>query len=214
MFIDEKYDYIERDKDYYDKVLNDMNNGLGTIEEYNLYLVRYKNDKDNKYIKRVLIKKDEQLNIEDNYEVYCTYYLTKLSYNDKSMIENEVFDLYYIKDIGYYEITDYYKKFNIKVDKDDSLKKLCLEYEKSFNKGIQDIRERDWLKLNTPAAKALKYILEAEDILISLDDYQMENNQAYHEIEDMMLSIGELRKRYTKYIDNHEELLLLKDEDI
>lgn len=38
---------------------------------------------------------------------------------------------------------------------------------KSFNKGIQDIRERDWLKLNTPAAKALKYILEAEDILIS-----------------------------------------------
>lgn len=85
---------------------------------------------------------------------------------------------------------------------------------KSFNKGIQDIRERDWLKLNTPAAKALKYILEAEDILISLDDYQMENNQAYHEIEDMMLSIGDLRKRYTKYIDNHEELLLLKDEDI
>lgn len=42
----------------------------------------------------------------------------------------------------------------------------------------------------------------------------MENNQAYHEIEDMMLSIGDLRKRYTKYTDNHEELLLLKDEDI
>ena len=55
MFIDDKYDYIERDKDYYDKVLNDMNNGLGTIEEYNLYLVRYKNDKDNKYIKRIMV---------------------------------------------------------------------------------------------------------------------------------------------------------------
>ena len=129
MFIDEKYDYIERDKDYYDKVLNDMNNGLGTIEEYNLYLIKYKNDKDNKYIKRVLIKKYDKLQLEDNYEVYCTYYLTKLSYNDKSMIENEVFDLYYIKDIGYYAITDYYKNFNIKIDKDENLIKKCLEYE-------------------------------------------------------------------------------------
>ena len=129
MFIDEKYDYIERDKDYYDKVLNDMNHGLGTIEEYNLYLIKYKNDKDNKYIKRVLIKKYDKLQLEDNYEVYCTYYLTKLSYNDKSMIENEVFDLYYIKDIGYYAITDYYKNFNIKIDKDENLIKKCLEYE-------------------------------------------------------------------------------------
>ena len=77
-----------------------------------------------------------------------------------------------------------------------------------------DSRERDWLKLNTPAAKALKHILEAEDILISLDDYQMENNQSYPELEDMMLKIGDLRNTYTKYIDNHEELLLLKDEDI
>ena len=129
MFIDDKYDYIERDKEYYDKVLNDMNNGLGTIEEYNLYLIKYKNDKDNKYIKRVLIKKYDKLQLEDNYEVYCTYYLTKLSYNDKSMIENEVFDLYYIKDIGYYAITDYYKNFNIKIDKDENLIKKCLEYE-------------------------------------------------------------------------------------
>ena len=129
MFIDDKYDYIERDKDYYDKVLNDMNNGLGTIEEYNLYLVKYMNDINNKYIKRILIKSDDKLQLEDNYEVYCTYYLTKLSYNDKSMIENEVFDLYYIKDIGYYAITDYYKNFNIKIDKDENLIKKCLEYE-------------------------------------------------------------------------------------
>ena len=132
MFIDDKYDYIERDKDYYDKVLNDMNNGLGTIEEYNLYLVRYKNDKDNKYIKRILIKKDEQLNIEDNYEVFCTYYLTKFHYN-KNEEDNEVFDLYYIKDIGYYEITDYYKKFNIKIDKDERLVNKCLEYERNYS---------------------------------------------------------------------------------
>lgn len=95
-----------------------------------------------------------------------------------------------------------------------TLRNCVQNMKKIFNKGIQDIRERDQLKLNTPAAKVLKYILEAEDILISLDDYQMENNQAYHEIEDMMLSIGNLRNRYTKYIDSHKELLLLKDEDL
>lgn len=133
MFIDDKYDYIEKDKEYYDKVLNDMNNGLGAVEEYDLYLVRYKNDKDNKYIKRVLIKKDEELQLQDNYEVYCTYYLTKLHYNDKYSEDAEVFDLYYIKDIGYYEITDYYKKFNIKIDKDDNLIKKCLDYERNYH---------------------------------------------------------------------------------
>lgn len=98
-------------------------------------------------------------------------------------------------------------------DRIDKLDEI-IDIVKNENTELKDIRLRDWLVLNTPAAKALKYILEAEDILISLDDYQMENNQTYHEIEDMMLSIGDLRKRYTKYIDNHEELLLLKDEDI
>ena len=100
--------------------------------------------------------------------------------------------------------------------KEDRIKKIdeIIDMVKDHNVELKDIRERDWLVLNTPAAKALKHILEAEDILISLDDYQMENNQAYKEIEDMMLSIGDLRSKYTKYIDSHEELLLLKDEDI
>jgi len=130
MFIDEKYDYIEKDKEYYDKVLNDINNGLGTKEDLILYLIKYKNDSDNKFIKRVLVKPNEEFKLDDNYEIYSIYYLTKLSYNDKNMIENEVFDLYYIKDIGYYEITDYYKSFNIKIDKDLDLYNKCLEYEK------------------------------------------------------------------------------------
>ena len=130
MFIDEKYDYIEKDKEYYDKVLNDINNGLGTKEDLILYLIKYKNDSDNKFIKRVLVKSNEEFKLDDNYEIYSIYYLTKLSYNDKNMIENEVFDLYYIKDIGYYEITDYYKSFNIKIDKDLDLYNKCLEYEK------------------------------------------------------------------------------------
>jgi len=131
MFIDDRYDYIEKDVNYFNEVLNDINNGLGIKEELTLYLIKYKNDKENKYIKRVLLSKDEELKLDDNYEVYCTYNLIKLSYNDKNMIENEVFDLYYIKNIGYYEITDYYKERHIKLDKDNNLLNKCLEYEKN-----------------------------------------------------------------------------------
>ena len=131
MFVDDRYDYIEKDIDYYNEVLNDINNGLGTKSELVLYLIRYKNDINNKYIKRVILNKDDELKLDDGYEVYCNYNMTKLSYNDKNMIENEVFDLYYIEGRGYYEITDYYKERHIKIDKDDNLVKKCLEYEKN-----------------------------------------------------------------------------------
>ncbi|MBR6948748.1 MAG: hypothetical protein IKH54_01005 [Bacilli bacterium] len=77
-----------------------------------------------------------------------------------------------------------------------------------------DIRYREWLNLNTPASKCLKNIIEAENILISLDDYQQKNNQCYPEIEDLMLKIGEVRRSYTKYMDEHEEIILLKDDEI
>ena len=79
---------------------------------------------------------------------------------------------------------------------------------------LPDIRNREWLKLNVPAAKILQSILEAENYLIELDDYQMEHGQIYPKIEDMMLQIGQLRNDYTKYIDEHEELLFIKDEDL
>ena len=55
---------------------------------------------------------------------------------------------------------------------------------------------------------------EAENILMSLDDYQQKNNQCYPEIEDLMLKIGDLRRNYTKYMDEHEEIILLKYDEI
>lgn len=77
-----------------------------------------------------------------------------------------------------------------------------------------DIRYREWLNLNTLASKCLKSIIEAENILMSLDDYQQKNNQCYPEIEDLMLKIGDLRRNYTKYMDEHEEIILLKYDEI
>lgn len=72
------------------------------------------------------------------------------------------------------------------------------------------ILEREWLKVDSKASKLLKLLMEAEDIMITLDEYQMENNQCYPEIEDMMLQLGLLRDKYSKFVDNNLELLKLK----
>ena len=134
MFVDEKYDYIKIDKDYFNKVKNDISSGLGTSKNLILYLLKYKNDINNKYIKRIELLDGEKFDIPDDYEIYCKYYMNKLSYNDKNMEENEIFDCYKIDDIGYYEITSYYKDRNIKIDKDNELIQKCLNYEKNYNK--------------------------------------------------------------------------------
>ena len=134
MFVDEKYDYIKIDKKYFNKIKNDISSGLGTSKNLILYLLKYKNDINNKYIKRIELLDGEKFDIPDDYQIYCKYYMNKLSYNDKNMEENEIFDCYYIDNIGYYEITTYYKDRNIKLDKDNELIQRCLDYEKNYNK--------------------------------------------------------------------------------
>lgn len=81
--------------------------------------------------------------------------------------------------------------------------------QKIKNSGLQfpDIRERDWSKLDSKAARLLRLLIDAENILIDLDEYQMENNQCYPEIEDMMLQFGAIREQYTKFVDNNLEIL-------
>ena len=74
---------------------------------------------------------------------------------------------------------------------------------------MEDIRNRDWSKLDTKVAKLLNLLIEAENILIDLDEYQMKNEQCYPEIEDMMLQLGVIREHYTKFVDNHKEVLLI-----
>ena len=49
-----------------------------------------------------------------------------------------------------------------------------------------DIREREWSKIDSKVSKILNYLIEAENILVDLDEYQMENGQNYPEIEDMI----------------------------
>ncbi len=75
---------------------------------------------------------------------------------------------------------------------------------------LSDVRDRQWLKIDSKVSKALKSLIEAENILVELDEYQMNNDQCYPEIEDMMLQLGELRKQYTEFIDNNLNLLDIK----
>ena len=74
-----------------------------------------------------------------------------------------------------------------------------------------DIRERAWGKLDdVKVAKLLQLLIEAENIFLDLDDFQMSHEQCYPEIEDMMLQIGVLREQYTNFVDSHMEVLDIK----
>ena len=75
---------------------------------------------------------------------------------------------------------------------------------------LPDIRNREWSKLEVPAAKLLNLLIEAENILIELDDIQMNNDQCYPEIEDMMLQLGEIRSNYINFVDNNLDILDIK----
>lgn len=77
--------------------------------------------------------------------------------------------------------------------------------------GLQfpDIRDRDWMKLDSKAAQVLNLLIEAENILTELDEYQMENGNCYPDIEDIALEFGLLRKKYTDFVDENKEVLMI-----
>lgn len=78
---------------------------------------------------------------------------------------------------------------------------------------VTDIREREWKKLDVPAAKLLQLLIEAENLFLDFDDYQMSHDQCYPDIEDMMLQMGILRENYTNFVDSHIEILNIKQKE-
>lgn len=72
---------------------------------------------------------------------------------------------------------------------------------------MKDIRNKDWIKKECNASIILKRLIELEDLFIDFDEYQMDNNQCYPEIEDLMLLIGDIRKKYTDFVDKNKEVL-------
>ncbi len=82
--------------------------------------------------------------------------------------------------------------------------------EDGINK-MKDIRNRDWMHLDTKVSKILRLLLDAENELMDLDDYQLWNGQEYSAFEDFYNQLSDFRERYTKYIDEHKELLTMDD---
>jgi len=92
----------------------------------------------------------------------------------------------------------------------EELEMIAQKYQKS---GLEypDIRDRYWIKKDCDAGKILDCLIKAEDMLNNLDEFQMNHDQCYPDIEDMMLQIGELRKHFTDYVDSNPELLDIKN---
>ena len=72
---------------------------------------------------------------------------------------------------------------------------------------MKDMRYKEWIDRNSDASTILKLLIELEDMFIDFDEYQMENNQCYPEIEDLMLLIGAVREKYTNFVNNNLEVL-------
>lgn len=94
-------------------------------------------------------------------------------------------------------------------NREEELKMIANKIQQS---GLQfpDIRRREWMNIDSKVSILLNCLIEAENILLELDEYQMENGQKYPELEDMMLQMGELRNQYTEFVDRNLELLKIK----
>ena len=90
----------------------------------------------------------------------------------------------------------------------DALIQLGEEIKKREDK-MTDIRPRKWMNLDTRVSKAL---IEAEDILMDLDDYQMGNGQYYTDFEELYNQLADVREHFADYIDKHPELLTMDQE--
>ena len=75
---------------------------------------------------------------------------------------------------------------------------------------MKDIRYREWIKQNTKISHALLSIMNAENILAELDDFSLENNQCYPEIEEFYNQLAALRSELTKYVDDNPDILNIK----
>ena len=77
---------------------------------------------------------------------------------------------------------------------------------------VKDIRDREWLKCNTKISQALLHIINAENILNELDDFSLDNDQCYPDIEDFYNELANLRFRITKYVDENQDILNISNE--
>lgn len=77
-------------------------------------------------------------------------------------------------------------------------------------KEIKDIRYKEWINDKSKVSLVLKKLIEVEDLLIDLDEYNTKNNLDYDNLEDFMLQIGEIREEFTDYVEKNTDLKEIK----
>ena len=78
------------------------------------------------------------------------------------------------------------------------------------NSSLKDIRFRDWINYNTDISKALKLLIELEDIFSDINDFYVENGERYNEFEDFMLHVDNIRYKFVKKVESDESLFDIK----
>lgn len=72
---------------------------------------------------------------------------------------------------------------------------------------IKDIRYRDWLKYDSKISQAVLHIINAENILAQLDEFSMDHEQCYPEIEELYNKVAFLRSEILDYVDKNPDIL-------
>lgn len=75
---------------------------------------------------------------------------------------------------------------------------------------LEDIRNKEWLKKDSTVSDIQNKLIEVEDLLMSLDEYNSNNDLNYEYLEDFMLQIGNIRAAFSNYVDNNLELTDIK----
>lgn len=85
-----------------------------------------------------------------------------------------------------------------------------MNIEKEINKvkeQMKDIRYREWLKYDSKISQAVLHIISAEDLLAELDEFSMDNDQCYPEIETLYNKLAFFRAEILKYVDKNPDIL-------
>lgn len=84
---------------------------------------------------------------------------------------------------------------------------------KNFNSnekgGIEDVRFREWMNLDTKASKILKLLIETENLLKEVNDISLENRHSYSELKTFYNQISKIREDFTAYVDTHSGALVV-----
>lgn len=75
---------------------------------------------------------------------------------------------------------------------------------------LNDIRNKEWLKKDSTVSDIQNKLIEVENLLMSLDEYNTNNGLDYDYIEDFMLQIGKIREAFSNYVDKNLELTDIK----